>query len=60
MCKDKYFNYQKHSYLSIDCPKKQKSELKKLKHPKKSDTQNDSENIQPGDESPLQIKKVLR
>ena len=45
MHEGKCFNCQEHSHLSVDCPKKQKSELKELEHPKESDAQNNLENI---------------
>ena len=45
MHEGKCFNYQEHSHLSVNCPKKQKSELKELEHSKESDTQNNSENV---------------
>ena len=47
MWEGKCFNCYEWGYLSIDCPKKQKSDLKELEWPTKQDltTQNNSENI---------------
>ena len=45
MCEGKCFNCQEHSHLSVDCPKKQKTELKELEHLKESDAQNNLENV---------------
>ena len=46
MCEGKCFNCYEWGHLSIDCPKKQKSDLKELKQPTEQNqtTQNDSEN----------------
>ena len=47
ICEGKYFNCQEQEYLSINCLKKQKSELKELEQPKElpmEQNQNDLEN----------------
>ena len=47
MCEGKCFNCHKQGHLSIDCPKKQKSDLKELEQPTEQNqtTQNDLENV---------------
>ena len=44
MQEGKCFNCHKQGHLSIDCPKKQKSDLKELEQPTEQN-QNDSENV---------------
>ena len=47
MWEGKCFNCHKQGHLSIDCPRKQKSDLKELEQPTEQNqtTQNDSENV---------------